>query len=156
MVSKSLAHLQTLTEKLNQKDKEVKISESRLKLALKAANVGMWHWCHNKDELIWDRRMFEIFRPDLLNEVNPDTWRGTYNDFSECIHKDDLDKANEIVYHCLNNGDYYNATHRIVHKNGDIKYVKMLGQALDKGLECGSNMCMTGVCIDVTNEVTNA
>jgi PAS domain-containing protein len=155
MVSKSLEHLQVLTDKLHQRDRELEAQDIRLKLALKAANIGLWHWCPDADLLIWDNRMFEIFRPDLLGKIEPNSWRGAYADFVRCLHPDDLDRVGREIRECLENGKYYRVKYRVVHQDGAIRHVKALGQALDKNNTC-KEVCMTGVCIDITDEVEDA
>jgi len=158
MVSKSLAQLQILTDKLQQRDNELKESATRLKLALGAAKAGMWHWCLTSNSLLWDKRMFEMLRPDMLNDgIDPNKWTGTYDLFIECIHEDDRERVKSYIEKCVDDQSYFNCKYRVVcPTTGQIKHIKALGQVVEKASEqleeCGSNVCMTGVCIDITDE----
>ncbi|MGI9545436.1 MAG: PAS domain-containing protein, partial [Cyclobacteriaceae bacterium] len=66
-----------------------KKNQQLLKMALEVSKIGVWNWNAESNELIWDEGMFRNFG------VDPKHFKGTYEDFINCVHKDDKEKVNQ-------------------------------------------------------------
>jgi PAS domain-containing protein len=64
---------QTIANAQKQAQDELRLvgGEERLRLALQAANMGIWEWDIANDSLIWDERMFELYHlhPEGFSKV---------------------------------------------------------------------------------------
>jgi len=58
-----VAVFRDITER-NQRDRQRRQIEERLRLATEAAKLGVWDYDLEQDQLIWDERMFEIYGGD--------------------------------------------------------------------------------------------
>ncbi|NEQ35761.1 MAG: PAS domain S-box protein [Okeania sp. SIO3I5] len=70
-----------------QAEEQLKALSTRLELALKSAEIGIWEWNFQDSRLSWDDRMFEIYG------ISPDMFEGTYQDWEKYVHPDDLEQA---------------------------------------------------------------
>ncbi|HKX42791.1 MAG TPA: response regulator [Burkholderiaceae bacterium] len=50
-----------MTRMLDSRLHALRANEERLRLATRAANVGIWDWDVDKDELVWDDQMYRLF-----------------------------------------------------------------------------------------------
>lgn len=96
-------------------------SERRLKTAEKIAKVGNWEYDLHTNRLYWSDEIYRIF------EVERDEFDHTYEGFLQFIHPDDRQKVIQNYEQSLKNKTVYNVIHRIVLKDGRIKYVHEQG-----------------------------
>lgn len=80
--------LHEITQKLD-------LWESRFADALDAAEVGIWEWDLETNNLYWDERMFKIFKIDKSHFHN------CYKDFADCVHPDDLKNLEKQIRDCI-------------------------------------------------------
>lgn len=93
-------------------------------IALNLANVGVWWWQVDRDELIWDSRMrsfFEVQEAEVLD----------YHSFSRKVHPDDLPWVNEVVQKCITDRSEYEAVFRIIKSDGTLRYIRAYGKVFD-------------------------
>ena len=76
--------------------------------ALAAASVGLWFWDVEKNKLCWDEQMFAIY------ETSRDEWSATYEDFIDRVHEEDRERVDAIVKACIENGDQYQTSFRLI------------------------------------------
>lgn len=69
---------------------ELAASERRLRLAVDAAQLGLWEWDRLHDRIVWSDRVYEIF--DVPRQVTP-----SFQTFLERLHTDDRDRVLEAV-----------------------------------------------------------
>ena len=69
---------------------ELASSERRLRLAVEAAQLGLWDWDLSRDRIVWSDRVYQIF--DLPRHVTPN-----FQTFLERLHVDDRDRVLEAV-----------------------------------------------------------
>lgn len=116
----------------------------RLNIALDAAKIGTWNWNLITKEVVWDKRMYEIFEFDRDEKIN-------FENFIEAIHKGDRILVEAKLKKAIENNDVYSASYRIINKNGNIRYVLGKGKCIyDKA---GKPICLHGICIDETNRI---
>ncbi len=96
----------------------LKERERKLTEAQKIGNMGHWELDLINDELLWSEQIYRIF------EVDPVEFAASYGAFLETIHPDDRDRVAEAYAASLENKTPYAITHRLLLKNGDIRYVR--------------------------------
>jgi len=106
-------------------EKETKILEERLELALKGSNDGIWDWNIVDNSVYFSPRYKEILGysdEELVNEIS--TW-------AERIHPDDIEPTwASINEHINSQTEYYEGIHRLKHKNGHWVWILSRGKAL--------------------------
>ena len=67
--------------------------------------------------LTWSDEIYRIF------EIDPEKFGATYDAFLDAIHPDDRELVNKAYTESLNSRKPYNITHRLLMKDGRVKYV---------------------------------
>ena len=120
---------------------ELELSEKRFNLAADSANLGMWEWDLDKDE-IWvtsNRRAQMGF---------PVSGRITFEDFVSRWHPDDREQVRLALNEAVENGKDYDAQFRIVLADGSVRWVASRGRVqLNKERKPAR---VLGVSMDVT------
>ena len=121
--------------------RELKITEKRLNLAADSANLGMWEWDLNKDE-IW-------VTPGRRAQLGfPISGRITSEQLVSRWHPDDRDKVRQAMKEAIENGRGYDAEFRIVLPDGNVRWVASRGRVhVD---DRGKPMRLTGISLDIT------
>jgi PAS domain S-box-containing protein len=122
--------------------RELEISEKRFNLAADSANLGMWEWDLEKDE-IW-------VTPTRRAQLGfPVSGKITFEDLISRWHADDRDKVREIVNDAIQTGKDYQAEFRVVRGNGAVQWVCAHGRVqLDAH---GKPKLLTGISLDITD-----
>ena len=123
----------------NQAKVELEKLSQRLTLATNAAQIGVWDWNLETNELHWDNWMFKIF------DVDPMSFTGELNDFTSCLHPEDVTKTLEAVEDAAFKKNDLHLQFRIIHKNGDIKYIRADGKVYGDR--------MIGINVDISEVV---
>lgn len=132
-----VAHIQDITE--------MKMYRERKDLALSDWGIGVWTWYADKDLLIWDKAMMELYG------VTEKEFKPNYAFFNQFLHKDDReDVAEKVSDSVVANTDFY-TRFRIVLKNGSIKWIAGRGKVNVDSL--GNVFMMTGINVDITEQV---
>ncbi|MEM6435232.1 MAG: PAS domain S-box protein, partial [Cyanobacteria bacterium P01_D01_bin.115] len=124
-------------------EQQLQILSTRLKLAIKSAQIGIWDW-HESDRLSWDQRMFEIY------DVQPEAFNVTYRDWATLVHPDDLAQYEAGIRDRTENHENENAQElRIIRPDGEIRHV--LTTALIERDAQGNAIRIVGTNIDITD-----
>ena len=121
--------------------RELEISEKRFNIAADSANLGMWEWDLEKDE-IW-------VTPTRRAQLGfPASGRITFEDLISRWHADDRDKVRDVVNDAIHNGKDYQADFRVVRADGSVGWVCARGavQVDDQG----KPKRLTGISLDIT------
>ena len=121
----------------------LQVSEENLKEAQKIANLGRWELNLKPRQLIWSDMIFEIF------EIDPLKFGATYEAFLEAIHPDDRDDVNHVFNESLINHSPYEITHRLLMKDGRIKWVNEICRT--EYDDHGEPVRSIGIVQDITN-----
>ncbi|MDG6777183.1 PAS domain-containing protein [Thiomicrorhabdus sp. zzn3] len=130
---------QQLVTKLNQLE-EV---EKRLHQSQVFANIGSWDWNIETNELWWSEMVAPIFGgPNQAMETS-------YENFIGAIHPDDVGLVSSAISACVEKGEDYDIEHRIVWKDGTVRWVSEKGDVIRD--HTGKPVRMLGVVQDITS-----
>jgi PAS domain S-box-containing protein len=120
---------------------ELEISEKRFNLAADSANLGMWEWDLEKDE-IW-------VTPTRRAELGfPRSGRITFEDLISRWHADDREKVRQAVNEAIQTGKDYQAEFRVVRADGSIQWICARGRVqVDEHRKAKR---LTGISLDIT------
>ncbi|NJP08332.1 MAG: PAS domain-containing protein [Leptolyngbyaceae cyanobacterium RU_5_1] len=119
-------------------------SEERTRLATTAANLGMWFWQVQANELVWTDQCKALFGLPANAEVSYET---TLN----LIHPDDRQLTNDAVMRTLQERVEYDVKYRVVWADGSIHWIAAQGRAFYD--EQGQPIRMMGTVQDVSDRV---
>jgi diguanylate cyclase (GGDEF)-like protein/PAS domain S-box-containing protein len=92
-------------------------AERILNEAQRIAKIGNWTLDLAENRLVWSEEIFRIF------EINPQQFAASYEAFNEAVHPEDRAKVNEAYQASLATRQPYNISHRLLMKDGRVKYV---------------------------------
>jgi PAS domain S-box-containing protein len=120
---------------------ELEISEKRFNLAADSANLGIWEWDLEKNE-IW-------VTPTRRAQLGfPASGKITFEDLISRWHVDDRDKVRETLNDAIQTGKDYQADFRIVRGDGSVQWVRSHGRVqLDAH---GKAKRLTGISLDIS------
>lgn len=118
-------------------------SESRLRLALEAGNMGTWEWSIDDDRVIWSNEL------QALHGIRPGAFEGTFEAAMRDLHPEDRERALEEIREAVegNPGDYA-TEYRIILPSGEKRWVEVRGRVVVD--DAGRPARMLGICGDVT------
>ena len=123
---------------------KLEINERRYRLAQSAANIGSWDWNIKTGELTWSEKIEPMFG------FEKGKFKGTYEAFLDCVHKEDRDFVQKSVNDCVEHKKKYAIEHRIVWPNKTLHWVLERGDVIrDKN---DKPVRMLGVVQDITNK----
>jgi PAS domain S-box-containing protein len=126
---------------LSESEAELRETQRRMDLAARAADLGIWVWDIVHDE-IWvsetERALFG-FAPSEKLDIDR---------FRNAIHPDDRASMRKALENSLNTGMEYEAEHRVLLPNGQIRWLATRGR-VDFGGD-GKPARLRGVSFDVT------
>lgn len=106
-------------------EQELWAGRERLRLATMASNIGIWDYNYEKDELIWDDMMYELYG------VNSETFSHTYLDWRQRVHPEDLRAAERALKEAVDGVRPFNTDFRIIRPDGAILYIRAFGTVLN-------------------------
>jgi PAS domain S-box-containing protein len=105
-----------ITERKNAEYK-LQRNESSLKLAQQIGRFGNWELDLHNNVLYWSDQIYKIF------EIDKELFRASYDEFLDLIHPDDKITVNNAYNESLRTKKPYKIEHRLLMKDGRIKYV---------------------------------
>lgn len=116
------------------------------KLALSVAEIGFWNWDIVKNELIWDDKMYSVYR------IERDNFTGAYDAWESSLHPEDLENAKSLLNEVLENKrEKYDTVFRIVCSDGCIRHIRAFGHALRD--ESGKAIRAVGLNWDISEKI---
>ena len=137
--------LGTLTKSDKLKSTQDSLAELRdqYELAIESAQVGVWQYNTQTEELTWDKRMFDLY------DVSQDAFKGTLSDWVNLLHPEDATRALSRFKDSMSRGKDFEDTFRIVTPAGEKRYIKGIGN-FQLGAE-GAPTRIIGVNFDLTS-----
>jgi PAS domain S-box len=124
-------------------EKALQRSEQRMRLALKAAQTGIWEWNIATDYL-------EHFSDEAkqLFGLTDETFDGTWATCAKTIHPDDVLRVNRAIESAIAGKTAYAADYRVIWPDGSIHWLAGRGDVLWS--EEGKPLSMVGTVLDIT------
>lgn len=98
-------------------EEALRASQQRLAEAQRMAHLGYWELDLSSNELEWSDEIYRIF------EIDKQQFAASYEAFLDAIHPEDRDEVNKAYTDSLKNKSSYQIHHRLLMKDGRIKYV---------------------------------
>lgn len=123
-------------------EKEMLKLIERLNLATHAAQMGIWDWDIQKNELVWDNQMYRLYG------LKPDEFGRAYDAWLNGVYPDDRAASNEASQIAVRGEKEYDTEFRVLWPDGSIHWLKANGQVFWD--EKGNPLRMVGVNYDIT------
>ena len=126
------------------RQEELNRSQSRYTLAATAGAVGIWDWNFETNELFIDPVLKGVLGfDDHEISTRPDDWGSR-------VHSEDVAASAAAAKACFDgHTDTYEATHRMIHKDGSIRWMLSRGSALRSA--DGRLRRLVGTKVDITH-----
>ena len=115
-----------ITERKEQ-ETELKTTKERMKMALEGANLGIWDWDMETDEVVRDELLTEMLgykRSEMGDHLD---------DWERVVHPEGKRRHNDaLAEHVESRTPYYQCEHRLKTKSGDWKWVRTMGKVVDR------------------------
>ncbi len=121
----------------------LRVTSQRLSLATRTAGIGIWEWDVVLDKLIWDDQMLALYG------LSRHEFRGSYNNWNERIHPDDLTRVEKEIQLTLRGEKDFNTEFRVCRKDGSVRHIYAI--AAIKQDVFGRPVCMVGTNWDITS-----
>ena len=131
-----------LLEQEKQQRIQLQKSEASLAAAQKIAHIGSWKFDILAGKITWSEEVFRLFSVDLA------TPEPTYLELLEMFHLDDREFFNQTIGDAISKGTCYKIESRILHSNGQIRYMETRGEAIFN--ETGQVIQLLGTVMDIT------
>jgi len=133
----------TMSDSIHERIEALHRSETRLTTAQRTAHLGNWEWDLAKGRGHWSAEVYHLlgYEPD---EFEPD-----YGKYFERVHPDDYNAIDAAFKAASTAGTPYSVDHRVVLKDGTIRYLHVQGL-----VECdasGKPSLMIGTVQDITD-----
>ena len=139
-LSFEVLHAAELSRNLQRSETALQESEGQLALVAEAANLSVWVWDIDRDEV-------HITEPGrTLRGFGPGNRVG-FGRFLSTIHPDDRESVSRSVAESLENGGAFEREHRIVLANGHVRWVMARGRVEQD--ESGKPVRVRGVSLDM-------
>ncbi|GAB4500846.1 MAG: hypothetical protein Fur0035_03860 [Anaerolineales bacterium] len=140
--------LQAEQEKLQERQRaesELRESQERLNLALRAANMGLWSWNVASGAVSWSDEVYRVFGLEAAE------FDGKFESYLEAIHPADRERVVKKIEQALRGeAEEYHVEHRLLDKNGKIRWLEGRGQVTRDAN--GAPLTMSGTVWDITEQ----
>jgi PAS domain S-box-containing protein len=114
----------------------------RFALATRAARLGVWDWDIQKNELVWDDRMYELYG------VAKHDFGAAYEAWLQGVHPDDRAFSDQVSEQARRGERDYDTEFRVVWPDGSVHHIKAYGEFVRDA--SGAPLRMTGINYDIT------
>jgi PAS domain S-box-containing protein len=138
--------LDSMFERINEKQQQLRDSESSLNRAQRIGHLGNWEWDILNGTLSWSDEVFRIFGWE------PQSFTPEYEHFMQVIHPDDREKVQNALAQAI--GDEaaeYRVEHRVVLHDKNVRYVQENGHIVRDA--AGKAIAMTATVLDITERI---
>ncbi|ELZ52591.1 MULTISPECIES: hybrid sensor histidine kinase/response regulator [Halorubrum] len=138
-------YVRDVTER-RERERDLRELSERLRLAVEGADVGVWDWNVQTDEVRFDERWAAMLGHD------PDEIAFELASWEERVHPDDIDAAwDAIERHFAGETDLYQCDFRMRAKSGEWRWIRDRGRVVE-WTDGGEPRRAVGIHIDVTEE----
>ena len=126
-----------------ERETELRTTKERMKMALEGANLGVWDW---------DMETDEVRRDELLTEMlgyTPSEMGDHLDDWEQVVHPEGKARHDDaLAEHIENRTPYYRCEYRLETKSGDWKWVRTMGKVVERD-ETGTPTRAVGIHQDI-------
>ncbi|WP_259518021.1 PAS domain-containing sensor histidine kinase [Halanaeroarchaeum sp. HSR-CO] len=126
-----------------EREAELRTTKERMTLALEGANLGVWDWDMETDEVV---------RDELLTEMlgySPSEMGDHLDDWVRVVHPRGKKRHDEaLTEHIEKRTPYYQSEYRLETKSGDWKWVRTIGKVVERD-ETGEPVRAVGIHQDI-------
>ena len=112
-------------------------------MAQRLSAVGTWEWNITSGSVFWSEEVLAVWG------LEPKGFRGTYDEVSERVHPEDIERWRENVRACVEDGQEHNIEFRVVWPDGTVHWIAAIGNA--ERNRHGEAIRMVGVIMDITD-----
>ncbi|WP_435099139.1 PAS domain S-box protein [Halorubrum sp. N11] len=123
------------------RERELEETTQRLNVALKGTNAGVWELDLETRAVIWTKSIMRLFGLD------PDTTEGTYEEFIELVHPEDVPDVRKSLEGPTEDGDTLQVEYRIEQDDGDYMWVEARAELL---VSENTGRRLVGIATDIT------
>ena len=120
--------------------------QQRLALAQQVGHIGMFEWDTSHETIIATPEI------EALYGLPPGGFDNKYENWTRCVHPDDLQQAEENLQNAFAGGPPYNTEFRVILPNGTQRWILAKGEIMAYDAE-NHPLKMIGVNIDVTERI---
>lgn len=124
------------------RSESLKNQKASLSMAQQISHVGSWDWDILSGSLAWSDEVYRIFG------LEPQEFPASYESFLNFIHPDDREDLQAAVTSAVEGKSPYDIHHRVVRKDGSIRFVHEKGEVF-RDAE-GNPISMVGAVHDLT------
>jgi PAS domain S-box-containing protein len=137
------ADLEQAIQRRKQIEAALQLSEERYALAIRSSSDGLWEWSLDSDDMHLSPRW-----KGMLGYADQEL-RGGRERWRRCVHPDDLAQVEGALRaHLEGERDIYEMQHRLLHKDGSVRWILSRGTAIRHA--SGKPYRMVGLDTDVT------
>jgi signal transduction histidine kinase len=96
-------------------------TEERLRLALEAADIGIWDWNIKTGRITWSDNM------EKLLDLKEGSFDGSYEGFIHSVHPEDRARIDEKLQAAIQNRRSYDEEYRVLHQNNEVRWIRIRG-----------------------------
>jgi PAS domain S-box-containing protein len=141
-VNVSLLILGAVLAERSAAEAELEEAHQALAEAQGVAHIGSWEWSIETDRVFWSDELFRIYDLEPESEV-------TYESYLERVHPEDREIVRKRVARARADRRPFAFDHRIVLRDGDVRWVHGRGRAVAD--ERGAVVRMVGTSQDITD-----
>jgi PAS domain S-box-containing protein len=118
-------------------------SEEKLRIALEAAQLGIWDTELTTGRITWSPNLETMFG------FLPGAFDGSYETFLSHLHPDDRDYVQQAVSTAIRRQEDYDIEFRVIWSDGTVRWIASKGKAFYS--DTGKPVRMAGINLDITN-----
>ncbi len=121
----------------------IQLYNERLSIAMRVGKAGAWTWDLHTKQTFWTPE-FEV-----LFDYEPGSTEQVCSEWLDRVHPDDLDRVETTLQQAIDGVlSEYRCNYRIVLRNGDIRWIDVIGELYPD--EQGQPRSMSGLVYDIT------
>lgn len=122
---------------------ELKSAQEILELALESNDTGVWVWDIQSNELVWDKRMYDLYG------ITENTFSGSYEAWTNGVHPEDRERSQRLIEQAVEGKVKFDIIFRVVWPDRTVRYIHGQGEVFRN--EKGEPLKMIGLNSDVTD-----
>jgi PAS domain S-box-containing protein len=129
-----------ITERMRAEE-SLRLSEERLRLALEAADSGMWEWDLATGQHVWSEELWKLYG------LEPQSCEPCYDTWLAAIHPEDREAARHCIAEAARQGTEFFLEHRVLSPDGAVRWLVSRGRLIGRS---GQASRVIGIVMDVT------